>query len=113
MPGASSATASSRVAHLPRDAADILQRVKKGSFDVHLNHRRLETTVNRLVLGILTAALFIHGMNKGWKRMARKQTPYDRIRFGPIPNSAADRMARLRRAFATEYGSSRAAVSTP
>jgi ubiquinone biosynthesis protein len=44
---------------LPRDAADILHRMKKGSFDVHLNHRRLETTVNRLVLGILTAALFM------------------------------------------------------
>jgi ubiquinone biosynthesis protein len=44
---------------LPRDAADILHRLKKGSFDVHLNHRRLETTVNRLVLGILTAALFM------------------------------------------------------
>ncbi len=44
---------------LPRDAADILHRMKKGSFDVHLSHRRLETTVNRLVLGILTAALFM------------------------------------------------------
>ena len=44
---------------LPRDVADILHRMKKGSFDVHLNHRRLETTVNRLVLGILTAALFM------------------------------------------------------
>ncbi len=30
-----------------------------GSFDVNLNHRRLDTTVNRLVLGILTAALFM------------------------------------------------------
>lgn len=44
---------------LPRDAADILHRLKKGSFDVHLSHRRLETTINRLVLGILTAALFM------------------------------------------------------
>ena len=44
---------------LPRDAADILHRMKQGSFDVHLNHRRLDTTVNRLVLGILTAALFM------------------------------------------------------
>jgi ubiquinone biosynthesis protein len=44
---------------LPRDAADILHRMKKGSFDVHLNHRRLDTTINRLVLGILTAALFM------------------------------------------------------
>jgi ubiquinone biosynthesis protein len=44
---------------LPRDAADILHRMKKGSFDVHLNHRRLDTTINRLVLGILSAALFM------------------------------------------------------
>ena len=44
---------------LPRDAGDILHRFKKGSFDVHLNHRRLETIVNRLVIGILSAALFV------------------------------------------------------
>ena len=41
---------------LPGDVADILSRLKKGSFDVHLNHRHLDTTVNRLVLGILSAA---------------------------------------------------------
>ena len=33
--------------------------MKRGSFDVHLEHRRLDATVNRLVLGILTAALFM------------------------------------------------------
>ena len=44
---------------LPRDAADILRRMKEGRFDVHLSHRRLEPIVNRLVLGILTAALFM------------------------------------------------------
>ncbi len=44
---------------LPRDVSDILHRLKKGSFDVHLNHRRLETTINRLVLCILAAALFL------------------------------------------------------
>jgi len=44
---------------LPRDAADILQRIKSGRFDVHLDHRRLDSIVNRLVLGILTAALFV------------------------------------------------------
>ncbi|MGI9428964.1 MAG: ABC1 kinase family protein [Bythopirellula sp.] len=52
---------------LPRDAADILHRMKKGSFDVHLNHRRLESTVNRLVLGILTAALFM-GSTSLWSQ---------------------------------------------
>ncbi len=43
----------------PGDAVDILDRVKKGSFDVHLNHRRLDSIVNRLVIGILSAALFV------------------------------------------------------
>ena len=43
----------------PGDAVDILGRIKKGSFDVHLDHRRLDSIVNRLVLGILTAALFM------------------------------------------------------
>jgi len=44
---------------LPRDVADILHRMKTGSFDVNLNHRRLETSANRLVMGILSAALFM------------------------------------------------------
>ena len=43
----------------PRDLADILHRVKQGSFDVHLDHRRLDTSVNRLVMGIISAALFM------------------------------------------------------
>ena len=44
---------------LPKDAADILHNMKRGRFDIHLEHRRLEPIVNRLVMGILTAALFI------------------------------------------------------
>jgi ubiquinone biosynthesis protein len=44
---------------LPGDVADILHRVKRGSFDVHLEHRRLETSINRLVMGIISAALFV------------------------------------------------------
>lgn len=44
---------------VPGDVADILDRVKQGSFDVHLQHRRLDTIVNRLVLGIITAAFFV------------------------------------------------------
>ena len=43
----------------PRELADILRGVKSGKFDIHLEHRRLEPLVNRLVLGILTAALFV------------------------------------------------------
>jgi len=44
---------------LPKDLADILHRLKRGKFDVHLDHRRLEPIVNRLVKCILTAALFM------------------------------------------------------
>ncbi len=44
---------------LPNQLAEILQQVQAGSFDVYLEHRRLDTIVNRLVYGILTAALFL------------------------------------------------------
>ena len=43
----------------PRRLRDILQQVQAGRFDVHLDHRGLEPSVNRLVLGMLTSALFI------------------------------------------------------
>ena len=44
---------------LPSDVADILNRIRRGSFNINLEHRKLDTIVNRLVLGILTAALFV------------------------------------------------------
>ena len=44
---------------LPRRLRDILQQVQSGKFDVHLDHRGLEPSVNRLVLGMLTSALFL------------------------------------------------------
>ena len=44
---------------LPGDLSDILHRLKQGRFDVHLDHRRLDTVVNRLVAGVLSAALFV------------------------------------------------------
>lgn len=50
---------------LPRDLSDILTQIKRGRFDVHLEHRRLEQTVNRLVLGILTAACSWDRPNSG------------------------------------------------
>ena len=52
---------------LPSDLADILRQIKRGRFDVHLEHRRLESTANRLVMGLLTAALFI-GSAQLWSR---------------------------------------------
>ncbi|TWT67065.1 ABC1 kinase family protein [Allorhodopirellula solitaria] len=50
---------------LPDDAADIIGRMRVGSFDVHLDHRNLGTIVNRLVMGILAAALFV-GSTQLW-----------------------------------------------
>lgn len=44
---------------LPRRLTDILDQVQAGKFDVHLDHRGLEPSVNRLVLGLLTSALFL------------------------------------------------------
>ena len=44
---------------LPRRLGEILQQVQSGKFDVHLDHRGLEPSVNRLVLGMLASALFL------------------------------------------------------
>jgi radical SAM superfamily enzyme YgiQ (UPF0313 family) len=48
----------------------------------------------------LSSTLFIHGMNKGWKRIARIQSFNDRVHSGEFSMGAAERLARLRRAFA-------------
>jgi ubiquinone biosynthesis protein len=44
---------------VPRRLGDILHQVQTGKFDVHLDHRGLEPSVNRLVLGMLSSALFL------------------------------------------------------
>ena len=44
---------------LPQGVVDILEQVQSGKFDVHLDHRGLEPSVNRLVLGMLASALFL------------------------------------------------------
>lgn len=43
----------------PRELAEILSQIKRGKFDVHLEHRKLDTIANRMVMGVLTAALFV------------------------------------------------------
>jgi ubiquinone biosynthesis protein len=45
--------------HIPRGIMDLLEQVQSGKFDVHLDHRGLEPSVNRLVYGMLTSALFL------------------------------------------------------
>jgi ubiquinone biosynthesis protein len=54
---------------LPRELTDILGRVRQGTFEVNLEHRRLDTVVNRVVYGILTASLFL-GSAMMWSRQA-------------------------------------------
>ena len=43
----------------PRDFGDVLERLRSGTFDIHLDHRHLEPSINRLVIGLLTASLFL------------------------------------------------------
>ena len=50
---------------LPEDVSDIIHRVRHGSFNVHLEHQHLDSIVNRLVLGVLAAALFM-GSSSLW-----------------------------------------------
>ena len=44
---------------LPQRVMQILEQVQAGKFDVHLDHRGLGPSVNRLVLGMLASALFL------------------------------------------------------
>ncbi|MCA9105617.1 MAG: phosphotransferase [Planctomycetales bacterium] len=43
----------------PARASSILEQIQSGKFDVHVDHRRLGPTANRLVMGMLTSALFL------------------------------------------------------
>lgn len=43
----------------PAAFADILERFRKGTMEIHMDHRGLEHSANRLVFGILTAAIFM------------------------------------------------------
>ena len=54
---------------LPRDLSDLMARMREGTLTVHLDHRHLDPVINRLVLGVLTAALFL-GSSDLWSRQA-------------------------------------------
>ncbi|MCA9215255.1 MAG: AarF/ABC1/UbiB kinase family protein [Planctomycetales bacterium] len=64
---------------LPRRITDILEQVQAGKFDVHLEHRGLGPSVNRLVLGMLASALFL-----GSSLMLSQQVPP--LLFRTLPN---------------------------
>jgi ubiquinone biosynthesis protein len=44
---------------LPAHLDDMVQGMRAGTFSVHLDHRRLDPVVNRLVLGLLTSSLLL------------------------------------------------------
>ena len=54
---------------LPKDLKDLLARFRDGTLTVHLDHRHLDPIVNRLVLGILTASIFL-GSSQLWSSNA-------------------------------------------
>jgi ubiquinone biosynthesis protein len=44
---------------VPREAAEILERMRQGTLDVHLQHRGLDATLNRVIYGVIAAALIL------------------------------------------------------
>lgn len=54
---------------MPRHLSELLSRMRDGTLTVHLDHRHLDPVINRLVLGVLTAALFL-GSSELWSRQA-------------------------------------------
>ena len=67
---------------LPRDLGDIVTRFRKGTLEVHMEHRRLESTVDRLVQGLLTAAVFL-GSAMMWS-MGAPPTAFGVSLFGAL-----------------------------
>jgi ubiquinone biosynthesis protein len=43
----------------PRELAEMLERIRQGTLDVHLQHRGLDATLNRVIYGVLSAALIL------------------------------------------------------
>jgi ubiquinone biosynthesis protein len=54
---------------LPRDLGDVLKHVRDGTFSFHLDLRHLDPIINRLVLGVMTSALFV-GSSLLWSMKA-------------------------------------------
>jgi ubiquinone biosynthesis protein len=44
---------------VPQGLASVLEQMQSGRFDIHLDHRGLEPSVNRLVYGMLSSSLFV------------------------------------------------------
>ena len=54
---------------VPSDLNDMLASMRAGTLSVHLDHRRLDPVVNRLVLGLLTSSLLL-GSSLLWSLQA-------------------------------------------
>jgi len=67
---------------LPGAITDVVEQLQAGRFDVNLEHRRLEPSVNRLVLGLMASALFV-GSSLLWSR-ATPPTLYGVSIFGAL-----------------------------
>lgn len=52
---------------LPREITELFDLARRGALDIHLQHRGLDSTVNRLIYGVLTGAL-IMGAALLWSR---------------------------------------------
>jgi ubiquinone biosynthesis protein len=52
---------------LPRELDEIMKRFREGKLDIHHEHKGMERTVNRLVRGIIAAALIV-GSSLMWSR---------------------------------------------
>ena len=52
---------------LPRELDEIMKRFREGKLDIHHEHKGMERTVNRLVRGIISAALIV-GSSLMWSR---------------------------------------------
>jgi ubiquinone biosynthesis protein len=44
---------------LPGQVSNVMQLVQEGRLDVHLAHKNLSPSVNRIVLGLLTSSIFL------------------------------------------------------
>ena len=51
----------------PRDLSELMDSARKGELAVHLEHENLDSIINRLIYGILTASLIL-GSSQLWSR---------------------------------------------
>jgi ubiquinone biosynthesis protein len=88
---------------LPRELDEIMKRFREGKLDIHHEHKGMERTVNRLVRGIITAALIL-GSTMLWS-MRTPPLVYDTSVFGVLGYAVAVYLAiRLIRSSREEAG---------